>query len=329
MSKQQASAVYSTPFSVRISTMIREESAFLTIFFVIAVGELLLGLYLYLAPLPPARYIPKPEVRPLAKLMVHEEPPPPPPKVEEKPKPIKRLVKKEDYKKIYSPPVSGAIGSPKRLAPLRKEDPKKIVAKKGLLGVISKKGTDADLRGFNPIKDNTVSEHLQTVRADKLKAEDDTNDFLGIGNNPDVARKSDGIGYIVDAKKIDEIRETQLELYKDPSTELDVEIIREEDTGGGRSASEISKLVQNYLGGLRYLYKKYLRQDPALKGKIQVRFLIEASGVVSETNLVESSLGNFALEQAILKRISTWKFPQIPKGEVTVTYPFLFLPPTT
>ncbi|MFC1889491.1 TonB family protein [Thermodesulfobacteriota bacterium] len=329
MPKQRASAVYSTPLSVRISTMFREERAFLTIFFTIAVGELLLGLYLYLAPLPPSRYIPKPEVRPIAKLMVREEPPPPPPKVEEKPKPIKRLVKKEEYKKIYSPPVSSAIGSPKRLAPLKKEDPKKIVAKKGLLGVISKKGTEADLRGFNPIKDSTVSEHLQTVRADKLKTEDDTDDFLGIGNNPDVARKSEGIGYIVNAKKIGEIRETQLELYKDPSTELDVEIIWEEDTGGGRSASEISKIVQNYLGGLRYLYKKYLRQDPALKGKIQVRFLIEASGVVSETSLVDSSLGNFALEQAILKRIRTWKFPQIPKGEVTVTYPFVFLPPTT
>ena len=114
--------------------------------------------------------------------------------------------------------------------------------------------------------------------------------------------------------------------------DLPEEIEEEFETGKqGRAAHEIRKVVASYLGGLRYLYNKQLRKGPSLKGKATVRFEIAPSGHITETVLVFSSLGSPPLESAILSNIRKWRFPRIPeeRGHVKVTYPFVFLPPSS
>ncbi len=309
----------------------RDDYLFSLIFIAAMILEILLAAFLDKLLPPKAQYVPKPVARPISELIIKkEEPPPPPPKKDVvKPDLPKRLVRLKEKKKLYSPPPISAIGSPKRVAPLKKKDPKKIVVKKGLLGMISKAETDAELRGFTPSKSAKASEHLKDTltRADRLKRKDEQ-DFLGLGNLPEVARKGKDIGYIIDSEKIGEIDETAMEQYWDPTTELPVVVEWEDKSTGGRSFEDIWKVVQSYLGGLNHLYNRSLRRDPSLKGKVTVRFSIAPEGHVTQTDIVSSTLQSIDLEQQIVKKILRWKFPAIPEGTVTVKFPFVFVPPT-
>jgi TonB family protein len=268
--------------------------------------------------------------------IILKEPEPPKPKPIVKPTPPEpppRKLTKTEKKKLTSPPPLSAVGSPKAI-PKKKVDVKKMVARKGLLGMLSKESTDPSLRAYHPSKKRDVSKELdQALKnlSDKERKEDPDEDFLGVGNLPEVAKKGTDIGYILDAAKIGEVKETQVEFYggiEDLPEEIEEEF---EEGKRGRAAHEIRKVVASYLGGLRYLYNKELRKDPSLKGKATVRFDISPSGHITQTVLVFSSLRSPSLEGAILSNIRKWRFPRIPeeRGHVKVTYPFVFLPPSS
>jgi len=93
-----------------------------------------------------------------------------------------------------------------------------------------------------------------------------------------------------------------------------------------RSSAAIARIVNQRKSGIEYLYKKHLKNNPTMEGKIIVRFTIAANGSVTAASTVSSGLGNPTLEGEILSRIRTWRFPPIEagSGDVTVVYPFVF-----
>jgi TonB family protein len=315
--------------------MAYEEKVFNLIFLIVLLIGLSAAEYLQHVRVRKDVYIPKPETRKVATVQIREpEKPKPKPVVEKpKPKPAPRKLTKEEKKKKTAPPPSSALGSPKNI-PKKKKDVKKMVARKGLLGLLSKKEGDQSPRAYHPSKKRDVSEELKTALkdlSDSKTPDDDDNDFLGVGNLPEVAKRGTDIGYILDAAKIGEISETQVEFHGGIE-DLPEEIEEEWEEGtAGRTTSDIRRIVASYLGGLRYLYNKELRKDPSLRGKLMVRFEIAPSGRVTQISLRSSTLGAPGLEQAILNNIRKWKFPRIPEkhGSVKVTYPFVFLPPTS
>jgi len=286
-------------------------------------------------------YIPRPEARKVAEVLLREPEPIKP--LEEKaapakPEPPPRPLTPEEKKKLTSPPPLSAVGSPKAL-PEQPKDVKKMVARKGLLGLISKESGDADLRAYHPSKKRDVSEELDKALqnlSQSKKAGDGDDDFLGVGNLPEVAKKGSDIGYILQASKIGEVRESQVQFYGGvedlPEASLRTGPQTEETvTGKGRSPYDIRKVVASYLGGLRYLYNKELRTNPTLRGKVTVSFEISPSGQVTRSSLVSSTLGSPSLEQAVLANILKWRFPSIPEenGTTQVTWPFVFVPPSS
>ena len=66
-------------------------------------------------------------------------------------------------------------------------------------------------------------------------------------------------------------------------------------------------------------------REPGLQGKVGVKFVIGAQGMVQTAQVAESSLNNKNVESCILTRVKSWSFPK-PKGGgiVIVTYPFIF-----
>ncbi|MDD5675386.1 MAG: AgmX/PglI C-terminal domain-containing protein, partial [Chitinivibrionales bacterium] len=60
--------------------------------------------------------------------------------------------------------------------------------------------------------------------------------------------------------------------------------------------------------------------------KLTSRLTIAASGDVSAAVVVENTTGNKDLEDDIVRKVRMWKFEQIPEGEVTATFPFIFTP---
>jgi TonB family protein len=95
-------------------------------------------------------------------------------------------------------------------------------------------------------------------------------------------------------------------------------------TNSLRSSAVIARIVNQRKQGIEYIYKKYLKTNPTLEGKIVVRFTIAASGAVTACSVVSSNMGNPALDSEICARIMTWRFPPIDAGDVTVVYPFVF-----
>jgi outer membrane biosynthesis protein TonB len=107
--------------------------------------------------------------------------------------------------------------------------------------------------------------------------------------------------------------------------------------GVGTSANEqippwlrdmIRKKVRGYLPELEAAYSAAIRRNPALKGKLIVRFRIDPSGKVSRAVPVESSFEDGDFIAVMLNKIRNWTF-DTPAGQtVEVLYPFVFLAPS-
>lgn len=94
---------------------------------------------------------------------------------------------------------------------------------------------------------------------------------------------------------------------------------------GGLDREVILKVIRRHQNEIKFCYEGELKKDPALAGKVAVAWTIDASGLVSEVSVTESSLGSAAVERCILERIRRWRFPQ-PEGGgvVAVTFPWIF-----
>jgi len=96
-------------------------------------------------------------------------------------------------------------------------------------------------------------------------------------------------------------------------------------TSSGRTSSAIYSVVRSHIAGIEHAYSAQLKQNPNLEGKIVVKFTISSDGSVASADIISSTMGCPPLEQTIISRIYTWKFPTISEGEVTVIYPFVFI----
>jgi TonB family protein len=92
---------------------------------------------------------------------------------------------------------------------------------------------------------------------------------------------------------------------------------------GTRSPESILRVIRQGMGGFRYVYEKYLRDNPNLGGKISLRFTIAPSGDIVGISLVASNTGDEKLDASLVDQAKRMKFDQIEKGNVTVTYAFL------
>lgn len=97
-----------------------------------------------------------------------------------------------------------------------------------------------------------------------------------------------------------------------------------ENALGKRSEESVRQVIQKYQGRLTYIYKKYLKHNPDLVGKIVAEVVIDADGSVSNVTLVTSTLNHPELEREILNFIRKWQYDPIDQGQVTVTYPLFF-----
>lgn len=105
-----------------------------------------------------------------------------------------------------------------------------------------------------------------------------------------------------------------------PPRPQDVELGGE---AGSRSPESILRVIRSQIGGFRYAYEKYLRDNPNLGGKISLKFTIAPSGDIVSIDIVSSNTGEVALDNEIKEKAKRMKFDQIEKGNVTVSYAFV------
>lgn len=94
------------------------------------------------------------------------------------------------------------------------------------------------------------------------------------------------------------------------------------DTGLDRDA--IAAVINRNLGQVRFCYEQGLQAEPNLNGRVAVAFTIGGNGAVKSANVENSSLNSKLIEECIVMRLKSWKFP-LPQGgvDVKVSYPFV------
>jgi outer membrane biosynthesis protein TonB len=86
----------------------------------------------------------------------------------------------------------------------------------------------------------------------------------------------------------------------------------------------LSRYIRDRLGAIRGCYERELKRNPALKGKVVVRFNITPAGRAGDIRIEENTLGSPEVASCISGLMRSWIFPFKPPDEVPVQYPFLF-----
>lgn len=93
---------------------------------------------------------------------------------------------------------------------------------------------------------------------------------------------------------------------------------------GSISPEVIRRVVLRNLGQVQRCYEMAMQRNPALAGRIGLRFVIDPTGAVTASSVAQS-LGDTLLDQCLITAVQRWVFPAT-GSVVTVVYPFNFTP---
>lgn len=93
----------------------------------------------------------------------------------------------------------------------------------------------------------------------------------------------------------------------------------------GLTKDEVGEVIHRHLTEVRYCYESAMVRTPDIQGRLNMNFTIGGNGAVKSAEVKDSTLPDPRLDDCILRRLMTWKFPT-PRGgvDVSVTYPFIF-----
>ena len=90
----------------------------------------------------------------------------------------------------------------------------------------------------------------------------------------------------------------------------------------------IRKRVRELLPELEGVYSEAIRRNPALRGRILIRFRIDPSGKVQRAESAGGDLRDPAFVDTVLEKVRRWNFEPTGGRAVDVLYPFLFTAPS-
>ena len=93
---------------------------------------------------------------------------------------------------------------------------------------------------------------------------------------------------------------------------------------GGLDRYLIADVNKRNMGQVRFCYEQALQGEPSLAGRVAVAFTIGGNGQVRIAGVDSTTLNSKMVEDCILMRLKSWKFP-LPEGgvDVKVSYPFV------
>ncbi len=87
----------------------------------------------------------------------------------------------------------------------------------------------------------------------------------------------------------------------------------------------IQRVINQHKQQIRYCYETQLQRQQNLKGRIEMKWVIAATGRVATVRVNDSSMRSPPVERCIAAKIKTWVFPPPAGGGVVeVKYPFVF-----
>lgn len=275
---------------------------------------LLLAWYVTQVVLPPLTQAQKRELPPqltqlIEKVQLQEKPEPEPIKPEEpKPEPEPQEVSKE--------PVKTAITAV--------EKAKDQAKKSGLLAMADDLAAMRD--SFTPTTTQLPSQSVQQVS--QTLAANNQIDTVSAKTNQRVAvaaTQAQDLGQVALADKSLIAVSDQVATSTVQGTEQQTLLAKDEVTAGKVNLEQIRAVLDQNKGAIYSLYRRALRADPALAGKVTVAISIDADGRVSKCDVVSSELNNPELLQKLVARIKLIQFGKLAQA-TSLTYAFNFLP---
>ncbi len=188
------------------------------------------------------------------------------------------------------------------------------VSKKGLLALITGSGAAAqgdavqDVLGDNAGSTNgkNLDKILSNIGGIKTSG---ASEGVGKGGGSVRGSRATNSGASIDdivtglgsAKQSAIHKKTKMKLFKSTNVKA------EAGKSGGRSAESVLAVINSHKAAIEYCYQRALRNNPNLKGKISVRFVIRTDGSVGRVTIVESTLNNAGVERCIVSKIRRWR----------------------
>ena len=95
---------------------------------------------------------------------------------------------------------------------------------------------------------------------------------------------------------------------------------------GKRNAESFRRTLDRNKGAFYTIYRRALRKDPALEGKVTMLIVVEPNGSVSSCKVTSSELSNAKLERKLVARMKLINFGQGDVVQTSFNYSFNFLP---
>lgn len=292
----------------------------------IVIPALVLGLLLKVLPVPHIINDEAKKVPPrFAKLLVETRPVPPPPvKKKEPPKPEEPKVEKPKVEKPKETPKP----VPKKEKP-KVETPPKVSAREKAKksGLFAAADDFSDLRGNTSVDKLASNKPLSTggVKAAQTNERSVITSGVGKGsggiNTSGMSRNTGGEQLAGrSTSRVKDAIGTDGRAAKGSGSKGG------KSHQGGRSDEEIALVLDRNKSKMYSYYRKALRSDPTLKGKVVIRFTISPAGDVTQVSVVSSELNDADLERKLKSLFKRFKFSAKNVGPYTATYPIEFFP---
>jgi periplasmic protein TonB len=253
-----------------------------------------------------------------------------PPKPLEPPKPVPEVKKPEPEVKP-PPPVAKPELTKKTPEPVKVKVPSQAELTEQAKQKAQQSGLLALQDELASMRDNLAVDNLAATDSIKGAGSSDETQRKFIGKT--VSSASGG----VDTSRLSTNTGSKGELAERKNTEyvapiegiasLAAQQLNEEDSVvGNRSTESIRRILDTNKGGIYAIYRRALRNDASLQGKLTVNLQIEADGTVSAIKLISSELDSAELEQDLLNRIKLINFGKQAVSQTLLDYSFNFLP---
>jgi hypothetical protein len=268
----------------------------------------------------------------LAKIIQAKTPPPPPPQIEPEPPP-------EPEPELIEPPKvpEPLVEVPKEIptAKVTKPEPPKVVTEQEK---VTKARETAKSKGVLAFADQLASMRNQA----NLQNLANTNLSQGGGQSKVTARNviaaqtittSGGIqtsnlsSDVGAAGQLEGRRNTEFVAASEGEVALATKRIESESQViGNRDLDQIRQVLDANQGAVYSLYRRALREDPSIEGKLTVKLVIAPDGSLAALTLIDSELDAPELVQKLLARIGLINFGAQNVSKTELEYAFNFLP---
>jgi protein TonB len=299
----------------------KENSTFTGIIIVLLALTLALAMYVQMTELPE---VPRAEREKLpaqlAKLIKAKEPPPPPKVIEPEVKPDPEPEPEKPKEEPKPEP------KPKPKEPTLEEKTKQARESAKSKGVLALQDQLASMR------DTANLTNLANTQQTQGGGQTDTSQRKILGRETNKTSGGIKLGSLSSdvgaAGQLEGRRNTEFVASEmgEASLATQQRIEETQDVIGSRDLDSIRQILDANKGAVYSLYRRALRQDPSIEGKLTVRLTIEPDGSLSSIRLVNSELEAPELVEKLISRIGLINFGTQNVTTTELEYAFNFLP---